>query len=379
MKIQIKKYPFLILMLLTSGIALCVSDEIGFPEVREHIAQIIEQQKTKKDADTDRSATEEAGNTRGEDTEEKNREQSGTEGSETGAETIPSGQEVGSLTEEEKSFGEGTTTENETENSGKLNQDLTENAGKMQDGEKEPEKKPGITRFEFYEPLDIESYYYSDAGKTALTTEYDYETVDDSYFADAAFIGDSRTLGIYDYAGIDQADFFCESSMTVFKVMEDTGVTDQRAGKKVDLKIALQQKQYGKIYIMLGINELGYGNTQMYLKQFRETVEQIRAWQPDAIIYVMANLHISEAKNNMATEFNNVNINDKNAAIATLANGVDIFYLDANPLFTDENGFLKADLTFDGVHLYAQHYDVWKTFLMEHAVVKEQTDEHAVE
>ena len=83
MKIQIKKYPFLILMLLTSGIALCVSDEIGFPEVREHIAQIIEQQKTKKDADTDKSATEEAGNTRGEDTEEKNREQSGTEGSET--------------------------------------------------------------------------------------------------------------------------------------------------------------------------------------------------------------------------------------------------------------------------------------------------------
>ncbi len=379
MKIQIKKYPFLILMLLTSSVALCVSDEIGFPEVRERVAQIIENQKTKKDADTDSSATEEAGNTRGEDTEEKNREQSGTEGSqkgeETGAETIPPEQETDSLTEGEESFTEGTATGNETENTGKLNQDLTENAGKMQDDKKEPEKKPGITRFEFYEPLDIESYYYSDAGKTALTTEYDYETVDDSYFADAAFIGDSRTLGIYDYAGIDQADFYCESSMTVFKVMEDTGVTDQRAGKKVDLKIALQQKQYGKIYIMLGINELGYGNTQMYLKQFRETVEQIRAWQPDAIIYVMANLHISEAKNNMATEFNNVNINDKNAAIATLANGVDIFYLDANPLFTDENGFLKADLTFDGVHLYAQHYDVWKTFLMEHAVVKEQTEQ----
>ena len=245
----------------------------------------------------------------------------------------------------------------------------------MQDGEKGTEKKNGITRFEFYEPLDIESYYYSDAGKTALTTEYDYETVDDSYFADAAFIGDSRTLGIYDYAEIDQADFFCESSMTVFKVMEDTGVMDQRAGKKVDLKIILQQKQYGKIYIMLGINELGYGNTQMYLKQFREMVQQIRVWQPDAIIYLMANLHISEDKNNMATEFNNVNINDKNAAIATLANGVDIFYLDANPLFTDENGFLKADLTFDGVHLYAQHYDVWKTFLMEHAVVKEPPEQ----
>ena len=76
----------------------------------------------------------------------------------------------------------------------------------------------------------------------------------------------------------------------------------------------------------------------------------------------------------MDTEFNNVNINDKNAAIASLADGETVFYLDCNPVFTDENGFLKADLTFDGVHLYAQHYDVWREFLMEHAVVKEEED-----
>lgn len=379
MKIQIKKYPFLILMLLTSGIALCTSDEIGFPGMRERIEQIIEQQKIRSDADTDRTIVGETGVQESEDDEEKHKEPNGIEsaskGEEAERETILPEQKIDGSQEEVESSGQVADAADKNENSGKLNQDLTENAGKMQDGEKGTEKKNGITRFEFYEPLDIESYYYSDAGKTALTTEYDYETVDDSYFADAAFIGDSRTLGIYDYAEIDQADFFCESSMTVFKVMEDSGVMDQRAGKKVDLKIILQQKQYGKIYIMLGINELGYGNTQMYLKQFREMVQQIRVWQPDAIIYLMANLHISEDKNNMATEFNNVNINDKNAAIATLANGVDIFYLDANPLFTDENGFLKADLTFDGVHLYAQHYDVWKTFLMEHAVVKEPPEQ----
>ena len=379
MKIQIKKYPFLILMLLTSSVALCTSDEIGFPGMRERIEQIIEQQKMRSDADTDRTIVGETGNQESEDDEEKHKEPNGIEsaskGEEAERETILPEQKIDGSQEEVERSGQVADTADKNENGGKLNQDLTENAGKMQDGEKGTEKKNGITRFEFYEPLDIESYYYSDAGKTALTTEYDYETVDDSYFADAAFIGDSRTLGIYDYAEIDQADFFCESSMTVFKVMEDTGVMDQRAGKKVDLKIILQQKQYGKIYIMLGINELGYGNTQMYLKQFREMVQQIRVWQPDAIIYLMANLHISEDKNNMATEFNNVNINDKNAAIATLANGVDIFYLDANPLFTDENGFLKADLTFDGVHLYAQHYDVWKTFLMEHAVVKEPPEQ----
>ena len=226
----------------------------------------------------------------------------------------------------------------------------------------------GVTKYEIYEPQEIDSYYYSDAGKVALTTEYPYTKENTSYFGDAVFLGDSRTLGISDYAGLDEADFYCDSGMMLFKLLAPEGVTYQKTGNKEDLTQVLQQKQYGKVYIMLGMNELGYGNTEMYLEQYRKVVDQIREWQPDAIIYIMANLHVSRAKNNPETEFNNININDKNAASASLANGIDIFYLDANPLFTDEEGYLNADWTFDGVHLYAQHYDVWREFLLDHAV-----------
>ena len=232
----------------------------------------------------------------------------------------------------------------------------------------------GITRFVFYEPQEIDSYYYSDAGKIALTTEYPYTKENISYFNDAIFLGDSRTLGISDYAGLDEADFFCDSGMTIFKLLEPGGVTYQKTGDKEDVSQVLQQKRYGKIYIMLGMNELGYGNTDMYLEQYRKVVEQIREWQPDAVIYIMANLHVSREKNNMETEFNNININDKNAASALLANGTDIFYLDVNPLFTDSDGYLNAELTFDGVHLYAKHYDVWREFLLEHAVEVEHKE-----
>ena len=237
-----------------------------------------------------------------------------------------------------------------------------------ENSEKTAENERGITRFEYYDPQEIESRYYSDAGKVALTTEYHYTQENISYFNDAAFLGDSRTLGISDYAGLEEADFYCDSGMTIFKLLEEEGVTYQKTGDKVDLTQVLQAEQYGKIYIMLGMNELGYGNTDTYLEQYRKVVDQIREWQPNAIIYVMANLHVSREKNNMESEFNNININDKNAAAALLANGTDVFYLDANPLFTDGEGFLNAELTFDGVHLYAQHYDLWREFLLEHAV-----------
>lgn len=271
----------------------------------------------------------------------------------------------------------------ETENAGKRkgeSNDLQSEDGQQDEHDipengVEPEGVPkGITNFVFYEPTPTDSRYYEDAGKVALTTEYPYAKENIGYFDDAAFLGDSRTLGISDYAGLDEADFYCDSGMTIFKILEEE-VTYQKTGSKVLMPEVLQNKKYGKIYIMLGMNELGYGNTEMYLEQYRQVLNQIREWQPEAIIYIMANLHVSEEKNNMETEFNNMNINSKNAASAELANGTDVFYLDVNPVFTDEEGYLNAELTFDGVHLYAKHYDAWREFLLEHAVepvVKEQ-------
>lgn len=231
------------------------------------------------------------------------------------------------------------------------------------------EETIGQTLFTTYTPTVTDSIYYSDAGKVALTTEYPYITVDDDYFDDAVFFGDSRTLGISDYSGLN-ADFFCENGMTIYKLLDENGVMFQKTEVKSNLNHVLQEKKYGKIYIMLGMNELGYRNTAYFLEQYGLVLEQLKQWQPQAVIFIQANLHVGRTKDNPETEFNNININDKNAAIATLANGRDTFYLDINPLFTDDEGYLNDDLTFDGVHLYADGYITWKNFLKEHGVVR---------
>ncbi len=255
------------------------------------------------------------------------------------------------------------------ENAKKALEAATQEEGEKEAGEPTAEETIGQTRFITYTPMETDSIYYSDAGKIALTTDYPYQKVDESYFENAAFIGDSRTYGIADYSGLE-ADFYCENGMTIYKVFGEKGITYQKTGQQVNLSDVLQQKQYDKIYIMLGMNELGYGDTPKYKEQYRAVVEQIREWQPQALIFLSANLHVSKEKNNLESEFNNININDKNVAAASLADGETIFYLDSNPLFVDEDGFLKEDLTFDGVHLYANNYKEWKNFFMEHGVVK---------
>lgn len=231
---------------------------------------------------------------------------------------------------------------------------------------------PGeVTQYTTYTPQQISSPYYQDCGKVALTTAYPYQKVDDSYFADAAFIGDSRMLGIHDYSGWEkESDFYCDSGFSLYEWSKDGLVMDQRSSKKVNLSEAMQQKKYGKIYVMIGMNDLGYGTTQKYSEHLQALLTMLRKQQPDAILYLMANLHIAQAKNDSKGVYNNINTNDKNAAMAAFADGQNIFYLDENTVFTDEQGYLVSTLTFDGFHLYASGYQVWAEYIREHAVVR---------
>lgn len=246
-------------------------------------------------------------------------------------------------------------------------------AEKTKKAEEEQEQEAGVTKFKKYTPQKIKSPYYTDRGKTPLTTEYSYETVTDKYFSDAAFIGDSRTLGLYDYSGWGKiADFYCESGFSLYQWTQGATVTCQNTGKKVDLKTALKNKTYGKLYLMIGMNDLGYGNSEKYAQWLSQMVEMLKETQPQAVIYLMGNLHMSKEKNDMATEFNNVNVNDKNVSMASLADGITSFYLDCNPIFTDKDGYLKAELTFDGCHLYGYEYKAWTDFIKEHAVKKDK-------
>ena len=100
----------------------------------------------------------------------------------------------------------------------------------------------------------------------------------------------------------------------------------------------------------------------------------IRQLQPDALIYIQGIMHVSESKSRSDKVFNNRVVVQRNQAIATLANGHDIFYLDMNPDVCDENGNLLPELTSDGIHLKASGYEKWHEFLLHHAIYRDPDD-----
>ncbi|MDY2719892.1 MAG: hypothetical protein SOV46_03690, partial [Candidatus Faecousia sp.] len=138
----------------------------------------------------------------------------------------------------------------------------------------------------------------------------EFQTVTEDYFDDALFIGDSRTQGLQLYSTLDNATFYAATSMSIFGIMDSTETVDGVTG----IRNLLQSKQFGKIYIMFGINEAGY-DTDAFVERYGQVVEEIRGYQPDAIIYVQGIMYVTAAKAAAEPVFSNDNIRKKNEGL----------------------------------------------------------------
>ena len=198
--------------------------------------------------------------------------------------------------------------------------------------------------------------------------EVAYMTVEDDYFADAVFIGDSRTMGMYEYGGLEEtAAFYCSTGLTVYKMFDSEIVPGENG--KITVEEALQQNSFAKIYLCIGINEMGTGTVESFLEAYQEAVNHLRELQPDAILYLQAIIKVTTERSNQGDYITNEGIVARNEGIAQMADNEHIFFLDVNPLICDESGGMIPEYTFDGVHLMARYIDIWKDFLKAHAVV----------
>lgn len=211
-----------------------------------------------------------------------------------------------------------------------------------------------------------------DISGNSVTDRQKYMTVTEDYFDDALFIGDSRTVGLHDYAKLNNTTFYASTGLTVYKMFTAKIATLPGSKKKVTIEEALEQQKFNKIYIMIGINEMGTGTAETFKQKYSERIERIKELQPDAIIYIQSIMLVTTERSNKGDYINNEGIIERNNAIAELADGERIFYLDVNEAVTDETGGLVSEYTFDGVHLKAAYVDIWKNYLLEHAIQLEE-------
>lgn len=132
---------------------------------------------------------------------------------------------------------------------------------------------------------------------------------------------------------------------------------------------AFDQTEPQAIFVMIGINDLLKGrDDQEVLSNYEEIIATLKREHPKSKIIVQSILPRAKEKVTVVNaqqvlELSNERIYQLNRRLAAIAQQKKVAFLDLQPLFTDNEGFLRPELTTDGLHLSQQGYLVWRSAL----------------
>ena len=196
------------------------------------------------------------------------------------------------------------------------------------------------------------------------------EEAEDEFFSDTAFIGNSLAQGFMLYSGMKTPDYYATQSISVVNIFYEK-VINTGGGNYITILDAMAKKDHGKVYIMLGLNEISM-NSEEFIKKYAALIDRIRELQPHATVFLQSMTPVTAAQSGSGSVFNNARIREYNELIRELAAEKKAHYLDIYSVLADEEGNLPAGSSFDGIHPYTSYYKAWKTYLKTHTVLEEK-------
>ena len=123
-----------------------------------------------------------------------------------------------------------------------------------------------------------------------------------------------------------------------------------------------------KIFINIGTNDIGSPDYQLdtLMERYEEIISRIQERLPEAEIIMMAYYPVNETDKVPEGEWGrtafvtrtNENIAIANEAVERLAAKKGCRFINVNEGLTDERGKLKKEFTIEGIHMYANGYQV---------------------
>ncbi|WP_160668449.1 GDSL-type esterase/lipase family protein [Colidextribacter sp. OB.20] len=214
------------------------------------------------------------------------------------------------------------------------------------------------------------------SGCQSLLPDYDYtqpvpesQQREDDWFDNSAVIGHSLMEGFKGFAKVDaDIHYFTDTGISAKKALSFGGF-DLPDGGTGTLETGLGQKDFDKIYIMLGVNEITTSKESLK-EHMAAIVELIRDNQPEGIPIYVLNITPTTEKKSASSDFNQKNVKRLNEALAEVCEEQECYLVDLWSCFADGNGFLPADISTDGVHLTAPEYRVMADYILSHTVGK---------
>jgi lysophospholipase L1-like esterase len=171
---------------------------------------------------------------------------------------------------------------------------------------------------------------------------------------DIIFLGNSITAGVdwHELLGLRYARNRGISGDITFGVLE-----------RLDEVVAGKPR---KIFILIGINDIARNiPDSVIINNHKRIVAGIRAASPRTRIYLQTLMPVNSTIGATKQHYNkDEHIAAVNSGLKELAAAAKITLIDLHTPFLDENGRLKADYTYDGLHLNARGYEAWRKILL---------------
>lgn len=206
---------------------------------------------------------------------------------------------------------------------------------------------------------------------------YDYsapvpasEKVDDSYFTDTFFGGDSRMGSIALYSDIPDkgAEVYYAESLRLYMINKAMIESDGGTATMWDL---LESTKRNNIYLLLGINEIRGENFDDWASFYEEEViAPLLQEKPNANIYLMLSYY-PQSLADIDEDRLKYNIDTINADMTQIAVKYHLYLLDIDASMKDENGKIRDDLVWDGLHFNQTGAQAYADYIATHVARKD--------
>ena len=183
-------------------------------------------------------------------------------------------------------------------------------------------------------------------------------------FQNSLFIGNSITDGIARYGIIPGATVYAKNGLTVTNALTEPVVVS--GSGRISVEQALGSRQFDRIYLMFGMNELGFGSEKQFVTRYSALIDRLWAMQPSATIYVQSILPVTAERSQKDSTFNIPRLQHFNELIRQMCAEKHALFLDAHSALCDETGALPAEYSSDGIHITKEAYGIWFSYVNTH-------------
>ena len=188
------------------------------------------------------------------------------------------------------------------------------------------------------------------------------EKAGNDHYSDAVFVGSTVLSGLSDYGYVKSDNMLLSDSIGLGNF---NTVILSANGIESEIADAVVRKKAGKLYIMVGIDDLNSMDSADLFSELEAFIGSMEEKSGSTEIYLMSLLPVT-SENESRLAFN-ADVDMYNSLLLEFANKMNVYYLDVNTNFKGNDGKLPSSYTeVNGIRLKEAGYKQLSEYILTH-------------